>query len=315
MPSIVETVKKSYDIAIKNKWLLVPALLLSSWYSQGGGNYEKDSQKISQTIAKEAAVLGTQTQEIAADIGRMLAGVSQTTWIIAIFAIVISITLMVLVNLVARAWAQSALIHGILQAQNNQKVSLSSFTGFAIAHTRDMVLLYIRISLIVLAAFLVVGLLSFMLVVVAGAVAAFSQALAIILSIVGIVLLAGFSIYATLILSLAGPLSARFVALRGFHTNKALSLGFKLAHHHFGVCAKMGLVNLGIVMVSMILVGALAGLAEFFAQRYGLGLFVLLIASITTIILSVTTVITEANWNQWFQAVIGRHESRTKIKI
>lgn len=305
MKKFISYTKSSYNIVKSNPWLCVPAILLA-----GAGNYTRET---AEAEAANYSQLGG-AERLTAAMGQLANMISQTsllTWIVFFFAAVLFVFAVVALAYIAYAWVSGAVIYGIQKARSGEKVHLSTISGHAIVHGRQLVVLQIKLT--VRALVVIAGAISSS-VIIAGIQGLFRAigiegfvSFAFVLITTLIIAIA--SAYFLILLALSAPVAIRLVVIKGMSSKLALKKGMSIAKHFTLSCLGLAFGNTSITIAAAISFGALS---LFVPVNF---MSLLLMGAFSTILFAALRVITEANWNQHFEHLVKKEEAHTHVKI
>jgi hypothetical protein len=305
MKKIISYTKSSYNIVKSNPWLIVPAILLS-----GAGNYTRET---AEAEAANYSQLGGSERITSAmtQIANMISQTNLFTWIVFFLAVVLFVFAVTALAYIAYAWVSGAVIYGIQKARSGETVHLSTISGHAIVHGRQLVVLQIKLTirtLIVIAASLSSGL------VISGISGLFnaigiSGFMSFLLVAVSSLVILIATTYFLVLIALTTPVAIRLVVIKGMSSRQAIKKGMSIAKHFSLSCLGLALGNFTITIFALITFGVLAAFVPTFF------LSTLLLGAVSTVVFATLRVITEANWNQHFEHLVKMEEKLTHVKI
>lgn len=309
------TMRRSWDLAWKNKWLWVYGLVIAALT---GSSYSSFNNSFNSSKSTKPSV---NAQKIVNDaitfVTTWLKQVPPQTWALLVVGILLSIILGIIVRWVALAWAQGALIGGLNDADENKTVTLKTTTTYGIKSLKDLIIFSVISALIWLG--IIVGFLA-----VFGLVAlalSFSKALMIVWLVTAgfLVLLTIF--VASVLFAMISVYAQRLIVLEGIKPWDAWKKGLSLSKGNFLNTVLMGLLNsvvgcvvgCGTMVVIVVILGipALVFAFPFFSGNFppvsfvGLGLLTLIGLWANFIIRAALVVFNYSNWNLLFKAVRG----------
>lgn len=326
--------KRSWEITWKNKWLWIPALVLSS-FSGGGGSGggggsssnssqsapEVDPNTINDVKEKASDVLGATTDYLS----YWFASVSVSDWIFFGVLVFTLVVIGMIVILTLTNWAKGALILGFEDADNNKEVTLKSISPYGWANVKKLIifgLISTGMSLLTFISTMIIVGLGYLLTTLLGV---FGTILLVFLGIFGFL----FFLFVILIFTMISVYAERLIVIKGFSPWEAWKKGLSLSRGNFFSTLVMGIINsalgfsvgcLGVIALlilfavpSFMLVYPIfkdGFVVPSIPQIAAIIFFIVLFFSINLMIKAVFTVFKYGNWNLFFKEVSQKKETK-----
>lgn len=319
-----EIIKKSFQTAIKNRWLWVYGLVLTifggSQFNFRGNTSFSNFPEIKKDVSPEKPqqtikVLGETTNMVKDWFQNIPPGV----YISLGLAVFLLIILGLLIALILRNWAKGSLIAGLEKAHDNKPVNLSGSSSTGRKKIKPLILATVITTLISLGVFFVIGTIwSLPLLVLKQSVLK-----TVIMIFLGIVTILALIIMAVLF-SLLGLYTDRLIILHNYSPWEAWKKGMQLSWKHFLPSILMRILNTVIgctvgCLTSLILLlfsggsifavvlPIIKGKKQFSFSALIVILFSLLIFfALNLLIKALLVVFNYSNWNIMFKKVLAR---------
>lgn len=336
-----QIIKRSWELTWKNKWLWVVGLVLaifgggSSYSSNGGSSSSTKFPSASPSPSPQALpsqlnmnglentashVLGAATNTLVS----WFKSIPPEYWLILVLGVLVFAIFSAGVVWVIKSWATGALISGLDDADNGQKVDLKTMTPKGIAKIKDLIIFDLvsfgMVFLAVLGLGIVVGI-GFLL---KALVPVIGLAILILLSIVAVLAF----IVAVFLFSMLVLYAQRLIVLKGYKAWDAWKKGLSLTKGNFLPTIIMGIVN-GVIgclggcgaLIALVIVFGIPGfllIYPVFSHGFhfpsvgtiiGIVILFLLFGSAYNLVRAVLVVFSYGNWNLFFKQIIEREEN------